>query len=232
MIDYDLDVTTDTEVHHVNYDNAKNTNDNVDTGVLHDDSGVANIDHDDSTINVPIATKIVEVPTTSVRRTSRSVKQPVWIKDYTKGKQSSTRHPIANSLSYDRVTSCYKAFSNLRLTSVEYDLTNGHIGDVVLQDITGSKGWPDISYAVQILSQFMQSPKRSHWDATITVIKYLKGIVGRGIWLQSKPANELSCWCDSDWKQQTVSRSSAETEYRSMKSVVSEVTGCWGCLLS
>ena len=32
------------------------------------------------------------------------------MKDYTKGKESSTRHPIANSLSYDRVTSCNKAF--------------------------------------------------------------------------------------------------------------------------
>ena len=69
------------------------------------------------------------------------------------------------------------------------------------------------------------------------VIKYLKGTVGQGIWLKSKPDNELSCWCDSDWyvcpntrrsiigyvvkfgeslvswklkKQQTVSKSSAE----------------------
>ena len=44
------------------------------------------------------------------RRSTRGVKPPVWMKDYTKGKQSSTRHPIVNSLSYDRVTSCYKAF--------------------------------------------------------------------------------------------------------------------------
>ena len=107
LTDCDLEVTKDTKVHD---DNAENANGNADTGALYDENEVVTIDHDDCTISVPIATEIVEVPTTSVRRTSRSVKQPVWIKDYTKGKQSSTRHPIANSLSYDRVTSCYKAF--------------------------------------------------------------------------------------------------------------------------
>ena len=57
--------------------------------------------------------------------------------------------------------------SNLRLTSVEYDLANDHTGDVILQDITtyqrvvrkllyATITRPDISYAVQVLSQFMQ----------------------------------------------------------------------------
>lgn len=152
------------------------------------------------------------------------------------------------------------------MTSIEYDLDNGHTGDFVLQDITdyqmvvgkllyGTITRPDIRYAVQVLSQFMQSPKRSHWDASIRVIKYLKGIVGQGIWLQSKPANVLSCWCDFDWvarpnttrsitcyvvkfgeslvsweskKQQTVFRSSAEAEYRSMVPAVSEITWLLG----
>ena len=95
------------------------------------------------------------------------------------------------------------------MTSVEYDLANGHTGDDVLQDITtyqrvvgkllyATITRSDISYAVQVLSQFMQSPKRSNWDASIRVIKYLKGTVGQEIWSQSKPANVLSCWCDSD----------------------------------
>ena len=133
-------------------------------------------------------------------------------------------------------------------------------GDDILHDITAYQRLvgkilyatrPDISYAVQILSQFMQSPKRSQWEAATRVIKYLKRSVGQGIWLRSKPTNVLSCWCDSDWvacpitrrsitgyvvkfgesliswksnKQHTVSRSSAEVEYRSMASAVSEVT--------
>ena len=58
---------------------------------------------------------------------------------------------------------------------------------------------PDISYAVQTLSQFMQHPKGSHWEATIRVVRYLKGTVGQGIWLKAQPATTLTCWCDSDW---------------------------------
>ncbi|XP_015081353.1 uncharacterized protein LOC107024962 [Solanum pennellii] len=58
---------------------------------------------------------------------------------------------------------------------------------------------PDISYAVQTLSQFMQHPKRSHWEAAIRVVRYLKGTVGQGIWLKAQSATTLTCWCDSDW---------------------------------
>lgn len=73
--------------------------------------------------------------------------------------------------------------SNLRLTSVEYDLVNGVIGDEVLHDITSYQRLvgellyanitrPDISYVVQTLSQFMQSPKKSHWEAATRVVRH------------------------------------------------------------
>ncbi|XP_055804585.1 uncharacterized mitochondrial protein AtMg00810-like [Solanum dulcamara] len=114
---------------------------------------------------------------------------------------------------------------------------------------------PDISYAVQTLSQFMQHPKKSHWEAATRVVKYLKGTVGLGVWLQAQPTTTLTCWCDSDWaacpntrrsvtgyvvkfgeslvswklkKQHTVSRNSAEAEYRNMASAVAEVTWLLG----
>ena len=101
----------------------------------------------------------------------------------------------------------------------------------------------------------MQSPKKSHMEAATRVIRYLKGSVGQGVWLHSEPTNTITCWCDSDWaacpntrrsitgyvikfgeslvswkskKQQTVSRSSAEAEYRSMASAVSEITWLLG----
>lgn len=58
---------------------------------------------------------------------------------------------------------------------------------------------PYISFTVQILSQFMQSPKKSHWDAAIRVVRYLEGTIRQGIWLHAKAASELICWCDFDW---------------------------------
>uniref|UniRef100_A0A3Q7GZU5 Reverse transcriptase Ty1/copia-type domain-containing protein n=1 Tax=Solanum lycopersicum TaxID=4081 RepID=A0A3Q7GZU5_SOLLC len=150
--------------------------------------------------------------------------------------------------------------TNLRLTSVEFDQTAGLQEDDVLTDnsayqiLVGKLMYatitrPDISYAVQTLSQFMQHPKRSHKEAAITVVRYLKGTVGQGIWLKAQPTTTLTCWCDSDWaacpntmrsvtgyivkfgdslvswkskKQQTVSRSSAEAEYRSVASAVAK----------
>ncbi|KAH0748552.1 hypothetical protein KY290_027784 [Solanum tuberosum] len=100
ILDYDTDVAADTEVHH-------------------DENVVSLFTQYADNTNAPIDTEVAEVPTASspinnqpVRRTSRSIKKPVLMKDYTATgkKQSSTKHPIANSLSYDKVTPCYKVF--------------------------------------------------------------------------------------------------------------------------
>ena len=108
----------------------------------------------------------------------------------------------------------------------------------------------DIAYAIQTLSQFLQKPKQSHWKATVKVVRYIKGQVWWGILLSSKSSKHLNVYCDLDWvtcpqtrrsvtrvlikleksliswktkKQGTVSRSSAEAEYRSMANFVAEV---------
>ncbi|PHU16754.1 hypothetical protein BC332_12449 [Capsicum chinense] len=104
---------------------------------------------------------------------------------------------------------------------------------------------PNISFVVQTLCQFIQHPKHSHWEDATRIVKYLKGSVGQGIWLKANPSTTLTFWCDSVlvayhnttrsvtgytihfggslifWKskkQHTVSRSSAEAEYKSMAS--------------
>ena len=110
---------------------------------------------------------------------------------------------------------------------------------------------PDLAYAVHILSQFMNQPRQPHLNAAHQVLRYIKYSPGQGILLPSSGNLELTAFCDADWarckdtrrsisgycimlgrapvswrtkKQGTVSRSSAEAEYRSMASTCCEVT--------
>lgn len=67
---------------------------------------------------------------------------------------------------------------------------------------------PDICYVVQHLSQFMHSPKKSHMDAALRVVKYLKGSPGLGILLPSTGSMNVFAYCDSDWASCPMSRRS------------------------
>ena len=40
---------------------------------------------------------------------------------------------------------------------------------------------PDISYSVQLLSQFRQQPKQPHHRAALHVLRYLKGTTNKGL---------------------------------------------------
>ena len=93
--------------------------------------------------------------------------------------------------------------TNLRLTSVKFDQTAGLQGDEVLTDnsvyqrLVGKLMYatitrPDISYAVQTLSQFMQHPKRSHYEAAIRVVRYLKGTVGQVIMVEGSTSHNIN----------------------------------------
>ena len=37
---------------------------------------------------------------------------------------------------------------------------------------------PDISFPMRVVSQFLQSPCDSHWDAAIRILRYVKGTLG------------------------------------------------------
>ncbi|KAJ4808000.1 Retroelement pol polyprotein-like [Rhynchospora pubera] len=109
---------------------------------------------------------------------------------------------------------------------------------------------PELCYSVHILAQFMQDPHQTHYEAALRIVRFFKGNPGQGLLLRADGDLQLNGFCDSDWasclltrrslsgyfvmlrnspiswktkKQQTVSRSSAEAEYRSMANATSEL---------
>ncbi|KAL0351158.1 UNVERIFIED_CONTAM: Retrovirus-related Pol polyprotein from transposon RE1 [Sesamum radiatum] len=58
---------------------------------------------------------------------------------------------------------------------------------------------PDISFAVQQLSQFLQHPTQQHWDAAIHVVRYLKGSSSMALFFPSQNSLQLSAFSDADW---------------------------------
>ena len=60
---------------------------------------------------------------------------------------------------------------------------------------------PDIAFAVNYLSQFMQHPCISHMDAVFRVLRYLRGTINHGIFLSSSSSLHLQGYTDSDWAE-------------------------------
>ncbi|OMO90088.1 Integrase, catalytic core [Corchorus capsularis] len=109
---------------------------------------------------------------------------------------------------------------------------------------------PEITYSVNLLSQFMQEPRKTHMDAALRILRYIKSFPGQGLFFPADNDFLLSAFCDADWggcsasrrstsgffimlgkapivwktkKQNTVARSSAEAEYRSMALTCTEL---------
>ena len=102
---------------------------------------------------------------------------------------------------------------------------------------------PDISFAVSVVSQFMQTPNEEHMKAVNRILRYLKSTPGKGLMFRKTDRKTVEAYTDSDWagsvvdrkstsgyctfvwgnlvtwrskKQSVVARSSAEAEYRAM----------------
>jgi hypothetical protein len=109
---------------------------------------------------------------------------------------------------------------------------------------------PDISFATQQLSQFMQKPTMSHFKAACRVVRYLKMNPGRGLFFPRDSDMQILGYSDADWtgcldtrrstsgfcffignslvswkakKQDTICRSSSEVEYRALSSATCEL---------
>ena len=108
---------------------------------------------------------------------------------------------------------------------------------------------PDIAFSVHQVCQFMQKPMQIHFVAVKRILRYLKGTLQSGIHY-TKGSLDLLAYSDADWagdpndrrsttglivflgsnpvswtskKQQTVSRSSTEAEYRALSTTSAEL---------
>ncbi|RVX14341.1 Retrovirus-related Pol polyprotein from transposon RE1 [Vitis vinifera] len=58
---------------------------------------------------------------------------------------------------------------------------------------------PDISFPVSVVSQFLQSPCDSHWDAVIRILRYIKSTPGQGVLYENRGHTQVVGYTDADW---------------------------------
>ncbi|XP_060668454.1 uncharacterized mitochondrial protein AtMg00810-like [Ziziphus jujuba] len=141
--------------------------------------------------------------------------------------------------------------------NVKYSQTDGDLlpDPTIYRRLVGSLIYltitrPDISYAVNLMSQFMHQPRHLHLAAVKRIIRYLIGTPSRGIFYKAHSSLILQAYSDADWagcpdtrrsttgwcmylgdaliswkcqKQRKLSKSSTESEYRAMSSACSEI---------
>ncbi|XP_050917155.1 uncharacterized mitochondrial protein AtMg00810-like [Lathyrus oleraceus] len=109
---------------------------------------------------------------------------------------------------------------------------------------------PNISFAVSVVSQFLNSPFQEHMDVVIRILRYIKCATGKGLVYENKGHSQIVGYSDADWagspidrrptsgycvlvggnlifwkskKQNVVARSNAEAEYMTMAMTTCEL---------
>jgi hypothetical protein len=109
---------------------------------------------------------------------------------------------------------------------------------------------PNMSFAVNKVSQFMHRPTSLHLQTVKCILKYLKSTISYGLLLRRSSSHTLQAYSDSDWagcpddrkstggfcvflgpnliswssrKQRTVARSSTESKYRTLATTAAEL---------
>ena len=87
---------------------------------------------------------------------------------------------------------------------------------------------PDIAYAVHQLARFSSNPKKSHADAVIHLVKYLRATKDKGIILDPKQDKSFEVFADADFSGNWFSRT-AEHDTSTAKSRTGYIISIFGC---
>jgi histone deacetylase 1/2 len=109
---------------------------------------------------------------------------------------------------------------------------------------------PDIAFAIHKVSKFMHNPMEMHWAVVKRILRYLKHTISHSLLIQPTTNVTLQTFSDADWasdpddrrsvgaycvylgnnlvswsckQQQTVTRSSTESEYKALANVAAEL---------